>query len=57
MQPVQRGFDQRNFMGMNASDYGGGTRWWTCGAATAASAIGHVDTVPRLVRAARSRGG
>ena len=25
VQPVQSGFDQRNFMGMNASDYGGGT--------------------------------
>ena len=25
VQPVRPGFDQRNFMGMNASDYGGGT--------------------------------
>ena len=25
VQPVSAGFDQRNFMGMNASDYGGGT--------------------------------
>ncbi|HEV8689499.1 MAG TPA: glycoside hydrolase family 36 protein [Ideonella sp.] len=49
MQPVKRGFDQRNFMGMNASDYGGGTPVVDLWRRDGGLAIGHVDTVPRLV--------
>lgn len=48
VQPIRPGFSQENYMGMNASDYGGGTPvvdlWRTdCGLA-----IGHVEQAPRL---------
>ncbi len=49
MQPVARGFDQRNFMGMNASDYGGGTPVVDVWRREVGLAVGHVDLVPRLV--------
>jgi len=49
VQPVRAGFDQQNFMGMEASDYGGGTPivdvWHRHGGV----AIGHLETTPRLV--------
>jgi alpha-galactosidase len=49
VQPVRAGFAQDNFMGMSASDYGGGTPivdvWRTdCGLA-----VGHLESTPRLV--------
>ncbi len=49
IQPVTPGFDQRNFMGMNASDYGGGTPVASVWRPDAGLAVGHVETVPRLV--------
>ena len=49
IQPVTPGFDQRNFMGMNASDYGGGTPMAVVWRRDAGLALGHVETVPRLV--------
>lgn len=49
VQRVKPGFDQRNFMGMNASDYGGGTPVAVVWRRDAGLAIGHLETVPRLV--------
>lgn len=49
VQPVKPGFDQRNFMGMSASDYGGGTPVAVVWRRDAGLAVGHVETVPRLV--------
>ncbi|MCC2977918.1 alpha-galactosidase [Sphingomonas sp. PL-96] len=49
IQPVKPGFEQRNFMGMNGSDYGGGTPVAVVWRRDAGIAVGHVETVPRLV--------
>ena len=49
VQPVAPGFQQRNFMGMNGSDYGGGTPVAVVWRRDASLAIGHIETVPRLV--------
>ncbi|RZF60957.1 alpha-galactosidase [Sphingomonas populi] len=49
VQKVAPGFGQRNFMGMNASDYGGGTPIAVVWRRDAGIAVGHIDTVPRLV--------
>lgn len=49
VQPVKPGFDQRNFMGMNASDYGGGTPVAVAWRRDVGLAVGHLETVPRLV--------
>lgn len=49
MQPVKRGFDQTNFMGMNATDYGGGTPVVDVWRRDIGLAVGHLDLVPRLV--------
>ena len=49
VQPVKSGFAQDNFMGMTASDYGGGTPVVDVWRRDAGLAVGHVDTVPRLV--------
>ncbi|WP_119084623.1 glycoside hydrolase family 36 protein [Altererythrobacter sp. B11] len=49
IQPVGPGFEQRNFMGMNGSDYGGGTPVAVVWRRDAGIAVGHVETVPRLV--------
>jgi len=49
MQPVRRGFDQHNFLGMNASDYGGGTPVVDVWRRDLGVAVGHLDVVPRLV--------
>jgi alpha-galactosidase len=49
---VQRaapGFAQRNFMGMNAADYGGGTPVVDVWRRDVGLAVGHVETRPRLV--------
>ena len=42
VQPVKRGFEQRNFMGMNASDYGGGTPVVDVWRRDVGLAVGHV---------------
>jgi alpha-galactosidase len=49
VQALVKGFDQRNFMGMNASDYGGGTPAVDVWRRDCGLAVGHLDTVPRLV--------
>ena len=49
VQPVHADFDQRNFMGMNASDYGGGTPVVDVWRRDYGLAAGHVETVPKLV--------
>jgi alpha-galactosidase len=49
VQPLIAGFDQRNFMGMNASDYGSGTPAADVWNRDCGLAVGHLDTVPRLV--------
>jgi len=49
VQPVRAGFDQRNFMGMNASDYGGGTPVVDVWRRDHGLAVGHVERVPNLV--------
>lgn len=49
VQPLKPDFFQRNFMGMNASDYGGGTPAADVWQRDCGLAVGHLDTVPRLV--------
>ncbi len=49
VQQLYDGFDQRNFMGMNAPDYGGGTPVVDVWRRDCGLAVGHVETVPKLV--------
>jgi alpha-galactosidase len=49
VQRLRGGFDQRNFMGMNASDYGGGTPVVDVWRRDFGLAVGHVEMVPKLV--------
>jgi len=49
VQKVAPGFEQRNFMGMNGSDYGGGTPVAVVWRRDMGLAVGHIETVPRLV--------
>ena len=49
IQPVKPGFEQRNFMGMNGSDYGGGTPVAVVWRRDVGLAVGHVETVPKLI--------
>jgi alpha-galactosidase len=49
VQPVKPGFNQANFMGMNASDYGSGTPIVDVWRRDAGLAAGHVETVPKPV--------
>jgi alpha-galactosidase len=49
VQPVRTGFSQDNFMGMAASDYGGGTPIVDVWRSDAGLAIGHLEDVPRLI--------
>ena len=49
VQPVRAGFNQENFMGMEASDYGGGTPIVDAWRRKGGLAIGHIETTPRLV--------
>lgn len=49
VQPVKRGFEQRNFMGMNASDYGGGTPVVDVWRRDVGLAVGHLALRPQLV--------
>ena len=47
--PLKTGFIQENFMGMNASDYGGGTPVADVWRRDAGIAVGHLEPVPKLV--------
>ncbi len=47
--PLRAGFKQENFLGMNASDYGGGTPIIDVWRKDVGLAIGHVEPGPRLI--------
>ena len=49
VQQLYEGFDQRNFMGMNAPDYGSGTPVVDVWRRDCGLAVGHVETVPKVV--------
>ena len=49
VQPVEPGFAQDNFLGMAASDYGGGTPIVDVWRRDGGLAVGHVETTPRRV--------
>ncbi|MBV8143906.1 MAG: alpha-galactosidase [Gammaproteobacteria bacterium] len=49
VQPVGAGFGQENFMGMTASDYGGGTPIVDVWRRDCGIAVGHLEGVPRLL--------
>ena len=49
VQPVTTGFEQRNYMGMNGSDYGGGTPMAVVWRRDVGLAVGHVELVPKLI--------
>jgi len=49
VQPVELGFEQDNFLGMEASDYGGGTPIVDVWHRNGGIAVGHVETSPRRV--------
>jgi alpha-galactosidase len=49
VQPVRPGFNQRNFMGMSASDYGGGTPIVDVWRRDCGVAIGHLELTPEPV--------
>ncbi len=48
--PLTDGFEQENYMGMNASDYGGGTPISDIWTKDIGIAVGHVETTPKLVK-------
>ncbi len=47
--PLKDGFEQENYMGMNASDYGGGTPVVDIWRKDVGIAVGHMEMVPKLV--------
>lgn len=49
VKPLELGYDQENFMGMNASDYGSGTAIIDVWRPDLGLAIGHSETSPKLV--------
>jgi alpha-galactosidase len=49
IQPLQAGFSQDNFMGMSASDYGGGTPVVDVWRRDVGVALGHVERNPKIV--------
>lgn len=49
LQPIKSDFNQSNFMGMNASDYGGGSPIIDVWCSDYGVAIGHLETSPKLV--------
>jgi alpha-galactosidase len=49
VQAVRPGFSQQNFMGMSASDYGGGTPIVDVWRRDCGVAVGHLETIPQLV--------
>jgi alpha-galactosidase len=57
VQPVKAGFSQENYMGMTASDYGGGTPIVDVWRRDCGIAVGHLECVPRLLSLPVSRTG
>lgn len=49
VQPLAAGFEQENYMGMNASDYGGGIPVTDLWRTDIGIAVGHISLVPKLV--------
>lgn len=49
VQPINDGFNQENYMGMNASDYGGGTPVSDIWRPDLGIAVGHLESTPKLV--------
>lgn len=49
VQPLRQGFAQGNFMGMTASDYGGGTPVVDLWRRDCGLAVGHLESTPKLV--------
>ncbi len=47
--PLHAGFSQQNYLGMNASDYGGGTPIVDVWRKDVGIGVGHIEPVPRLV--------
>lgn len=47
--PLRPGFHQENYLGMNASDYGGGTPVVDVWRKDVGLAVGHLEPVPRLI--------
>jgi len=47
--PLHAGFRQENYLGMNASDYGGGTPVIDVWRKDAGLAVGHIEPMPRLI--------
>jgi alpha-galactosidase len=47
--PLKKGFKKENYMGMNASDYGGGTPVVDIWRRDAGLGVGHLELVPKLV--------
>jgi len=47
--PLRAGFSQQNYLGMNASDYGGGTPIVDVWRRDAGIGVGHVEPRPRLI--------
>ncbi|MGI5148742.1 glycoside hydrolase family 36 protein [Plantactinospora sp. CA-294935] len=50
VQPVTDGFDQENSLGMDSSDYGGGTPMASVWRPGAGLSVGHVEPVARILR-------
>jgi len=49
VQPLADGFEQRNYLGMDTSDYGGGTPVANIWRRDLGLAVGHLETVPKLM--------
>lgn len=49
IKPLRDGFEQENYMGMNASDYGSGTPISDVWRKDVGLAVGHAETTPKLV--------
>ena len=49
MVPLRTGFSQQNYLGMNASDYGGGTPIVDVWRRDVGIGVGHVEPRPRLI--------
>ncbi|MGK5738727.1 glycoside hydrolase family 36 protein [Micromonospora sp. URMC 103] len=50
VQPVTDGFDQKNSLGMDSSDYGGGTPMASVWRSGAGLSVGHVEPVAKILR-------
>jgi alpha-galactosidase len=49
VRPLRAGFHQENYLGMNASDYGGGTPIIDVWRKDVGLAVGHIEPAPRLI--------